>query len=68
MIISREELRAAQRQIEELMEILDEMRHEETPESYAILCKSYVRRIRQIQQEIEEYLGVREIAPDKVAA
>jgi hypothetical protein len=68
MITSREELRGAQRQIEELTEILDEMRQEETPESYAILCKSYVRRIRQIQREIEEYLDVRDIEPDKIAA
>lgn len=68
MIHFREELHGAQRQIEELMEILDEMRREETPESYAILCKSYARRIRQIQREIKEYLGVREIEPDKIAA
>jgi len=66
MITSREELRGAQRQIEELTEILDEMRQGETPESYAILCKSYVRRIRQIQREIEEYLDVRDIEPDKI--
>ncbi|MCI0444512.1 hypothetical protein L0152_15050 [bacterium] len=68
MINSREELRGAQRQIQELQEILDEMRREETPQSYAILCKSYVQRIRQIQQEIEEYLGIWGITPDKMAA
>jgi uncharacterized protein YuzE len=66
MITSREELRTAQLQIQELQEILEEMRQEETPESYAILCKSYVRRIWQIQQEIEEYLGVEGIETDKV--
>jgi hypothetical protein len=66
MINSREELRAAQRQIEEMQEILDEMRREETPESYLILCKNYVRRIRQIQQEIEAYLGVEEIEVDEI--
>lgn len=66
MIISRAELRGAQRQIEELTEILDEMRQVETPESCAILCKSYVRRIRQIQREIGENLGVRNIEPDKI--
>lgn len=58
MIKSREELRGAQRQIAELEEILDEIRQEETPESYAILCKSYVRRIRQIRREIDDYLGI----------
>jgi hypothetical protein len=68
MINSREELRGAQRQIEELQEILDEMRQEETPQSYAILCKSYVQRIRQIQQEIDEYLGIWDIKLDKIAA
>jgi len=66
MINSREELRGAQRQIEELLEILDEMRREEPPPSYALLCKSYVQRIRKIQQEIEEYLGIKEIVTDEV--
>jgi len=68
MITSREELRCAQRQIEELQVILDEMRQDETPQSHAILCKSYVQRIRQIQQEIEEYLGINEIATEEVVA
>ena len=68
MIHSSEELRGAQRQIEELQVILDEMRQEETSQSYATLCKSYVQRIRQIQQEIEEYLGIKEIATEEVVA
>jgi len=66
MINSSEELHGAQRQIEELQAILDEMRQEETPQSYAILCKNYVQRIRQIQREIEEYLGIQEIATEEV--
>ena len=58
MITNKEELRGAQRQIAELEEILDEMKREETPQAYAILCKSYVQRIRQIRREIDEYLGI----------
>jgi hypothetical protein len=42
------------------------MLQEETPESYAVLCKNNVQRIRQIQQEIVEYLGIREIATEEV--
>lgn len=57
-MFSKEELHGAQRQIAEIEEILDEMKQEETPESYAILCKSYGRRIRQIRREIDEYLGI----------
>ena len=58
MIKSKEELQGAQRQIAELEEILDEMRREELPESYAMLCKNYVRRIRQTRREIDDYLGI----------
>lgn len=68
MIDSREELRGAQRQIEGLLEILDEMRREEPSQSHALLCKSYVQRVRKIQQEIEEYLGIKEIVTDEVVA
>jgi hypothetical protein len=68
MVHSSEELHGAQRQIEELQVILDEMRQEETPQSYAILCISYVLRIRQIQEEIEEYLGIKEIATEEIPA
>jgi hypothetical protein len=60
-IAHREEFRGAQRQIAELEDILAEMQQEETPESYKILCKNYVRRIRQIQSEIDEYLGITHI-------
>ena len=59
MIANRDELRGAQRQIAELEEILDEMKRAESPEAYVILCKSYVRRIRRIRREIDEYLGIR---------
>ena len=59
MITNRDDLRGAQRQIAELEEILDEMKREETPEAYAVLCKTYVRRIRKIRREIDEHLGVR---------
>ena len=58
MIKNSDELYGAQRQIEELQAILDEMKREETPEAYAVLCKSYVRRIQQIRSEIDEYLGI----------
>ncbi len=58
MIKNTEELRGAQHQIAELEEILDEIKRGEPPESYAILCKSYVRRIRQIRREIDDYLGI----------
>ncbi len=58
IITNREDLHGAQRQIAELEEILDEMKRTETPEAYAILCKSYVHRIRQIRREIDEYLGI----------
>jgi hypothetical protein len=58
MITNSEELCGAQRQIAELEAILEEMRLGESPESYRILCKSYVRRIRQIRREIDVYLGI----------
>jgi|GEM_PF-4637442 len=48
MINSREELRGAQQQIEELLEILDEMRREEPPQFYAILCKSYAKAMHSV--------------------
>ena len=55
MLKNKGELQGAQRQIAALEEILDEMKQEESPESYTILCKSYVRRIRQIRYEIDDY-------------
>ena len=52
MINSREELRGAQCQIEELQEILDEMRQEEAPQSYALLCKSYVQPLDRFNKRL----------------